>query len=196
MSSFGESTSYDVECDVAQGFNFDKSNTSVFGFVEKLKIGDLEVPADFNLKNPDEESAKEVAGVIRHFYWDGKKQSPLELMVQVGGTAQQKLDLLIHKEMKKEDVSIQFKIYKFDSGAGQAFYPKFHTLDAEIKGVVRKEKVGDDTKRCISIEERKSGEVAEPENFILTLHIDPQSAQELGAAASTSDKFVVDWGTD
>ena len=178
-------------CDMNQGFNFRKDVQTEIGYVTKLKVGGVDLTADFTLKDPESnQTDKKVVGVASYLGWDVSATEPVQLNVQVSETAKNKLDALTKKTMSNLEVDIAFDCYGYDPSE-KRYFKNFHTNEQEVKGLI----FGRGNDLAINMGLDQNQLVQEPRNYTLTLAVKPQpTAQELHYASSVSDKLVLQWG--
>lgn len=177
--------------DVRQGYNFDKNQQIPCGFVTKLKIGDAAFEADQAVRDTlSPESDLQVVGVLRSYEWDTSITGSHFFEMQVSVKGKQKVKQLLLKDMTKINVEVEYAIYDFDSSDAQAFFKQVHTNEAVLKGVVQKQ----NGNFVLNIRDIPSQEVAQPENYLLTMGFHAQGKQDVHMATSTTAKFVKQTG--
>ncbi len=181
------------DCDVVQGYQFKKDVQLKCGFVNKLKIGDVEFEADQDINKPDAPDAKvQVVGVIKYFKWGGGEVHPGLFEFQISADNKAKAQELIQNRLDKNNCEIDFEIFNFDSGKAKAFYQCFHTGGSPFNGVLQKEAGA----FVLSLNDTASSEVEQPENFLLVVGWNPQGTHDAQMATSASSKFVKPWGKE
>jgi len=180
-------------CDIVQGFNFQKDQQVAVGHLVACKIGDTEFDADLNVSDPEDSSKLiKVFGIISGIFWNGGYADPLQISCQISNTNKVKVATLTHKSLENTEVVFKFNIYDFDPKEKQ-YYKCFHANDTDLNGLV--EKTGGDLNLQIDMD--ASMEVQSPLNFNLNMGIVPQEGNmEIHVAISTSDKFVKKWGVE
>ncbi len=185
----------DIDYDIRQGYNFNKTDSKSCGFMTKLKIGDKELPADQMVKNildPEKELA--VVAVMGNIKWGTGITDPLLFEMQVSPTNKTNVKLLLLKELVKIDVTFEFLCYDFDTALNQQqYFESFHSNKTQMKGVLLKDASGG---LVLKVKEKAGTEVAQPENFLATLGVEPKGKQVLHYAASVPGKIVKQWGMD
>lgn len=182
--------SYD--CDVSQGFNFQKDVQILVGHINKLKVSTKELAVDIEVTDPEAVAGDKVkvVGVVSSMYWAGGFADPIQFGCQVSNANKKTLQVLSHSEMSDTTVLLEFTIYDYDPDE-KKYYKAFHTGDTELKGLV--EKAGGRLE--IEIEGHQSDEVVSPKNFTFSLGVMPEDLkQETHMAMSVSDKLVKEWG--
>ena len=179
-------------CDVSQGFNFQKDAQDLVGHISKLKIGDKDMDIDLGVTNPvDLKGDKiKVVGVASDIYWEGGFAQPIQFSCQVSNANKKTLAILTNSDLSNTAVEFAFEIYDYDPDKKE-YYKAFHTDGAALKGLV--EKSGGSLSISISMEQ--SGEVVTPNNFTLSLGVMPEDTEQTTHLAfSVSDKLVKRWG--
>ena len=184
-------SSYD--CNVSQGFNFQKDVQDIVGHITSLKIGDTELKSDFSLTNPEDISQTiKVFGVMSSIYWNGGYADPLQFSCMVSVDNKNALTLMTHKSMSNTEVELAFTVYAFDEKA-KKYFKAFHTNDVKLKSLVQKS-AGE---LHMSIDNDQASEVMSPKNYQFTLGAMPQDIEmEIHMAVSVSDKFVKKFGVE
>ena len=107
------SNTLNIGCDLAQGFNFRKDVMSQVGVVA-TQIGEIDLAPDIVLKDPENnQNDKKAVGVLSHIAW-GAPTDAIELYVQVGEDAKNKLDTLTKKNMSNIEVGLEFECFAYD----------------------------------------------------------------------------------
>jgi hypothetical protein len=178
-------------CDLVQGFNFRKDVQSQIGMVKKLKIGEMELSADFTLKDPESnQKDMKAVGVLSYAGWSVSPTDPVNISLQLSETAKNKIDTLTKKSLSNIEVEMEFDCYNYDTSK-KKYFKNFHTNEAEIKGLI----MGQGNDLAIRIELSPNPVVQEPQNYTLNLSVKPQSkAQNLHYLSSVDDKLVLAWG--
>ena len=187
------SSELSYQCDVTQGFNFDKTMQSIVGHINSIKIGDTELDVDLAVTDPtDLAGAKvKVVGVVSGIGWTGGFAQGIMLSAQIGNANQKKVTLLQHADLSNTAVEFKFTIYSYDPDA-KKYYKCFHANDVVLKGLVEKDSSGG---LALSIDSDQSTEVMSPLNFLLDIGIMPEDTeQDIHVAVSDTDKFVKNWG--
>ena len=69
-------------CNIQQGFFYNSSSQVKFGYIEHMKIGDVELNGDFSVHGPDFEDLN-VCGVMSHINWNEGIIDPIEISMQI-----------------------------------------------------------------------------------------------------------------
>jgi len=181
------------QCDVTQGFNFDKTVQSYVGHINSMKIGDTELEADLAVTDPTDLSGDKikVVGVISDIGWEGGFAQGVMVSAQIGNANQKAVTLLQHADLSNTAVVWVFTIYAYDPDV-KKYYKCFHANETELNGLVEKDASGG---LGLSIDPDPSTEVISPMNFAFDIGIMPEDTeQEIHVAVSDTDKFVKNWG--
>jgi hypothetical protein len=187
----GSDLSY--QCDVTQGFNFDKTNQSIVGHINSMKIGDTELDVDLAITDPTDLAGDKikVVGVMSGIGWEGGFAQGIMISAQIGNANQKMVTLLQHADLSNTAVEFKFTTYAYDPDA-KKYYKCFHANDEVLKGLVEKDSSGG---LGLSIDSDQSTEVMSPLNFFFDIGIMPEDTeQEIHVAVSDTDKFVKNWG--
>jgi hypothetical protein len=159
--------------------------------VKKLKIGEMELSADFTLKDPESnQKDMKAVGVLSYAGWSVSPTDPVNISLQLSETAKNKIDTLTKKSLSNIEVEMEFDCYNYDTSK-KKYFKNFHTNEAEIKGLI----MGQGNDLAIRIELSPNPVVQEPQNYTLNLSVKPQSkAQNLHYLSSVDDKLVLAWG--
>ncbi len=180
-------------CDETQAFNWVKDVQTVVGHLTALKIGDIEIEAQFELINPESMTEKtKVVGPLSNIYWGGGYGDPIQISAQVSTKNQQDVITLLQKEMDSNEVEFKFEIFAFDQAKGvEKYYQCFHCADETLFGLIHKSGSALD----LYIDKDPSG-IPSPKNFTLNITIMPaeDEAQVLHWAASVDGKLSKAWG--
>jgi hypothetical protein len=182
--------SYD--CDVSQGFNFQKDVQTMVGHINALKVSTKELAVDLEVTDPEDiPGAKvKVVGIVSSLFWAGGFADPIEFGCQVSNANKKTLQVLSHSEMSDTTVLFSFTIYDYDPDK-KKYYQAFHTAGKDLYGLV--EKGGG--RLSIEIDASQSDEIVSPKNFAFSLGVMPEDLkQETHMAMSVSDKLVKEWG--
>lgn len=181
------------QCDVTQGFNFDKTMQSIVGHINSMKIGDTELDVDLAVTDPTDITGDKikVVAVMSGIDWQGGFAQPLHISAQIGNKNQKSVTLLQHADLSNTAVEFKFTTYAYDPDA-KKYYKCFHANDTVLKGLVEKDGGGG---LSLSIDPDQSTEVMSPLNFYFDIGIMPEDTeQEIHVAVSDTDKFVKNWG--
>ena len=185
----------DFDCDVTQGFNFQKDLQKLVGHIVSCQVGDEAFDSDFKVQDPEGEADAFVGvfGIVSGIYWNGGYADPIQFNCQVSNANKVKIATLTHKSLTNTEVTFKFNIYDFDP-TEKKYYKCFHTDDADLKGLVMKS--GGELVMNISM--NQSDEITSPKNFAFNLGVMPQegASADLMVATSVSDKFVKKWGVE
>ena len=180
-------------CDVAQGFNFQRDAQDTVGHINSLKIGDTELKSDFTLTDPEDVSKTIKAfGVLSNIYWNGGYADPLQFSCMVSVDNKNALTLMTHKSLSNTEVEVVFTVYKYDEKA-KKYFKAFHSNATKLKCLVQKS----GGELHLSIDDDQGMEVMSPKNFQFTMGAMPQDvAMEIHLAVSVTDKFVEQFGVE
>jgi hypothetical protein len=178
-------------CDVGQGFNFQKDSQALVCHIDYLKIGGIELRSDLSVTNPtDPRNPKKVFGVGQTMYWHGGYADPIQFVAQVSDGNKRALATLLHQALSNTEVELAFTVYDYDPEQ-KKYYPAFHTDGQRLKGLVQKR----GGELVISLDPDQGQEVVIPRNYSFTLSAMPQDeAQEIHVAVSESDGFTKRFG--
>ena len=178
-------------CSVSQGFNFEKDSHYTVGFINSIKIGELELKSDLVVTDPEEiANTYKVFGVLSNIYWEGGYAEPLLISSQISTENKNMLAVLIHKSMENTEVSISFTVYSYDPKV-KKYFKSFHSDGRHLKGLVHKS--GGELDMALDADQGM--EVVSPKNYTFIIGIMPQGeSQQIHLAVSASDKFVKQWG--
>lgn len=176
-------------CDVYQGYNFKRDKHTTMGYITKLKLGDTELTADQNCKDPTEQDVKAVA-VLSDVLWETGVTDALYFSGQVSVTSKQSIAQLVYSTMVNVLVVVQFSVYEYDPLA-KKYFLCFHSNSTDMNGLL--EKKGEDLNLMVA--DDMSTQVQSPENYAFTIGIKPQpSAQALQVAVGDGKNFAKTWG--
>jgi hypothetical protein len=181
------------QCDVTQGFNFDKTMQSIVGHINSMKIGDTELDADLGITDPTDLAGDKikVVGILSGIGWQGGFAQGINISAQIGNKNQKAITLLQHADLSNTAVEFKFTTYAYDPEK-KVYYKCFHANDTVLKGLVEKDASGG---LGLSIDPDQSTEVMSPMNFFFDIGIMPEDTeQEIHVAVSDTDKFVKKWG--
>jgi len=187
----GSELSY--QCDVIQGFNFDKTMQSLVGHINSIKIGDSELDVDLTVTDPTDLAGDKikVVGIISNIGWEGGYAQDIMIAAQIGNANQKAVTLLQHADLSNTAVEFVFTVYAYDPDA-KKYYKCFHANDEALKGLVQKDSVGG---LALSCDPEQSTDVMSPLNFFFDIGIMPEDTeQDIHVAVSDTDKFVKNWG--
>lgn len=179
-------------CDVVQGFNFEKDAESTIGYIEYLKIGGTKLKSDFSVVNPISENQAKVVGVLSNISWEGGYAEPIVFACQVSKANQTTIAGLIHQSLENTEVEFAFSVCDYDPRT-KKYYKSFHSNSVNLQGLVLRE--GGDL--AMEISSAPSGEVVSPKNFSFNLGVMPQdTAMDVYMAFSSKNKLVKPWGVE
>lgn len=180
-------------CDVRQGFNFEKDAQVWVGHIVSLTIGPTPLSADIAVTDPTSANmatTAKVVGVVSNIYWAGGYADAVQFNCRVSITNKNTISTMTHTSLSNTEVKVKFNIYEYDP-VQKAYFKCFHTNDADINGLIYKTGGG----LQIQIDTEENTDVVSPKNFNLMLGVMPQpSAQSIQVAVSTSAKFAKQWG--
>ncbi len=180
------------DCDVSQGFNFQKDVQTLVGHINGLKVSTKDLAVDIEITDPEAVAGDKVkvVGVVSSLYWAGGFADPIQFSCHVSNANKKTIQVLSHSEMSDTTVLLDFTIYDYDPDE-KKYYKAFHTAGKDLKGLVQKS----GGQLAIEIDSAQSDEVVSPKNFAFTLGVMPEDLkQETHMAMSVSDKLVKEWG--
>ncbi|ODN43338.1 hypothetical protein [Piscirickettsia litoralis] len=185
--------SYSQECSVIQGFNVNPNRHQRFGYIDYLRIGDLEFVPDIHANVPVDGAKSQHVGVISDLFWqDTAKVSPITLDFRLSVSNQQKLMQYTQGNNFNSDVLVEFASYEYDPNA-HTFYSSFNTDKETIEGDL--EVLAPDSQLAIYVSKDPETDVQSPVNYFAYLSIVPTAkAQQLISATSVTIKEVLPWG--
>ena len=182
--------SIDKPCSVFNAFNFKRDVQDRVGHLTTLKIGDKVITADLSVKQPTDEAATKVVGVISNFHWDGGIAEPLQISFQVSLPNKNEVATLLHTSLKSIVIEWTFNIFEYDREA-KTFFLAFHTNATAVKGLIQTQ--GSD--RVFHLADEPGSEVQKPENYQVVIGVVPEDTEQaLHMAVSNDKKFVKPWG--
>jgi hypothetical protein len=178
-------------CDVSQGFNFQKDQQTVVGHIDTLTIGDIEFKADLNVADPLNSTERiKVVAVASYIEWQGGYADAIVFSGQVSTENKKDAVLLQHKDLANTAVEVNFTIYDYDPDA-KKYYQAFYTDDTALEGLVQKT----GSELVLQISSDQSMEVASPKNYVFSLGVMPNEVEQaIQMAVSDTDKFAKSWG--
>lgn len=177
-------------CSIKQGFEFKRDVQVTIGHIDYLKIGDVVLAQDFEVKNPIDEREVKTVGVMSAFLWNGARDDWLEFSFQISAANKNVLRNIIHQEIDKAKVEIAFTVYDFDPISNQ-YYGSVDTNALILSGSIA-ERAGT---RFISVALEPSQEVEPPENYAVDLKLMPPGFEQMIIlSVSASDTFERSWG--
>ncbi|WP_395168186.1 hypothetical protein ACGP04_15170 [Piscirickettsia salmonis] len=178
---------------VAQGFNVNANIHRRFGYINYLRIGDLELSADIDVEVPVEGVKSKHVGVISDLFWqETAKVQPITIDFRLSVSNQQQLAHYIEQNNFNSDVLIEFASYDYDANA-QAFYSSFNTDKETIEGDL--EILAADSQLAIYVGKEQETDVQSPVNYFVSLSmVSTAKAQQLISATSARIKRMLPWG--
>ena len=183
---------FQKNCDVKQGYDYQKDVQTPIGYITSLKIGDQELKADQTVKDPmAPDTDFPVVAVLSGVIWTLGVTDPFHFSGQISVYNKQNVLSLTYKSLSKVDVTFKVAVYEYDPIQKKYFKCMLGTDDAVLNGLVEKS----NGELTLSISDDASHEVISPENYAFHVGINPQpSAQTVTVATSFSDKVVKSWG--
>jgi len=183
----------EYNCNIYQGFNFQKDQQVLIGHIVACKVGNDQFDADITVTDPNDISKDvKVFGIVSSISWNGGYADAIQFGCQVSTKNKTKIATLVHKSLANTEVLFKFNVFDYDPKE-KKYYKCFHSNDADLKGLVMKAS-GD---LAISIAMDQSAEVLSPRNYAFALSVMPQDVNmEIHMAVSVSDKFVKKWGVE
>ena len=180
------------DLDITQAFNYAKDVQNAVGHLTKLKIGDTELSADLTFTKPTDDLTYSVVGAIATIEWAGGHGDPMKLDLLVTTKNKQKIATLLHKELSKTDVLIQFKVYEYDPVAKVWYISFMAASNAVLEGLLLK----DSGKLDLTIPETKPNDtIKSPENWKIHIGVAPwPKQQDLQYATANGQNVVKKWG--
>jgi len=179
-------------CDQVQAFNLERDTQATIGHLTFLKVSDKDaLKADISVKKPlAGNEAASVVGVINEIEWEGGYAKPIRINCQVSTQNKQTVSMLLHQDLANTGVVMKFNIYEYDPHA-KVHYLCFHTLDANVEGLLLKE----GGKLSLTIENNPSEDVPSPQNYTMEFTVMPKEAEQaLQFATSSTQKTAKYWG--
>jgi hypothetical protein len=186
-------TAFARSLDVAQGFNFSKTEQSSVGFVTKLKLGDVELKADqASIKDPEQPGqniSTKVVGVLGHYMWETRTTDAMYLALHVSEENKNELSAKLLTDWTNMEVVFSYVIYEYDPKAKKYF--KSNWCEPELKGILEK----NGRSLNLTVASEPSSEVQSPEVFALQVGIKPQTEEQMVHLATAYNKNLSKlWG--
>jgi hypothetical protein len=180
-----------IGCDLAQGFNFRKDVMSQVGVLTKLKIGDIDLKPDITLKDPENnQKDKKVVGVLSYLTWEAAPTDAIDIFVQIGEDAKNKVDTLTKKNMSNIEVEFEFDCYAYDPKE-KKYFKNFHTNETTMEGLI----LGEGKDLAIEMGLDANAMIQQPLNYNLRIGVKPQAKEQtLHYSSSVQDKLVMQYG--
>ncbi|APS50208.1 hypothetical protein AVI51_04625 [Piscirickettsia salmonis] len=182
------------ECNVSQGFNINLNIHQCFGYINYLRIGELELTADMNTSTSIEGEKSAHVGVISDLFWsETAKVKPITIDFRLSVSNQQKLAEYIQKNNFNSDVLVEFATYDYDPNA-KIFYSSLNTDKETLEGNLEVKERG---KLGVFVAKVPEEDIPSPANYFSTLSIVANAKeQHLISASSASIKTVLPWGVE
>lgn len=184
--------SLNFDCDIKQGFNFQKGAQCLIGHLAEIKIGDgVAFAVDIAVTNPTtiDIAAEKVVGVISKIYWEGGHADPIWLGCRISTNNKVVATTLMHTNLSNTEVGLKFNIYDYDPEQ-KKFFTCFHTIGI-LKGLISKS--GGELE--LGVNPKQEDDIASPKNYSFYIAVIPsEEEQVIGFAASTDANFSKKWG--
>ena len=182
-------------CDTSQGFNFQKDQQPLVGFVDVFNISEGgELVSDIAVTDPENiggDARLTVFGVINDIYWSGGYTDPIQISCQVSNENRKVLASLLHASLSDTSAQLKFTVFDYDPEAKQ-YFKAFHTEDETLECLILKQ--GGDL--ALSVEDEPNPSVPSPLNYTLQVglmpHDEAEAAIHIGIDVAT--KLAKQWG--
>ena len=183
-----------INCDIIQGFNYQKDAQTLIGHITKLQIGDTEYEPDLTVQDPtkigNDDGKVAVVGVLSNIYWQGGHAEAVLFNCRVSTENKKASILLQHTSLSKTDVVFSFVVYDYDPDKKE-YYKSFHTTDTPLNGLVAKHGGQLD----MNIDTNQAIDVVSPKNYDFSLGVMPQEEeQQIENAEAQDANFSKKWG--
>ena len=118
------------ECDVGQGYNFDKNNRHTFGYINTLVIGDANIAPDIRIVLPTA-TTKSVVSVLGKASWSTLPNASITFQGRVSAPNMQRLTTLISQNPSKTIVTLSFVVYEYDL-VNQVYFTCFKSYKGQV----------------------------------------------------------------
>jgi hypothetical protein len=178
---------------VKQGFNFDKDKQDKVGFLQTLKIGDVELKPDFmtimDPLTPTKALETGIVAVLSSFDWNTGSTDAIYISGQVSTQHRQKIAEMLLGSWSNVKVEFSFSIYEYEPEKKKFFKSAF--VDNALHGLL--EKNGSDLN--LDVADDPSMEVQSPQNYAFRIGIKPESQEQLiQLAVGDARKVTKKWG--
>ena len=180
-----------INCDVAEGFQFTGTQGAPIGHLMSLQIGDIVLTPDLPVVDPSNpEATVSVVGVLENINWNNITTDPLSFIARLSAANKSSVDDLLGSLTGNERVLLQFSVYEHDSFS-DAYYKSFHSNTVTIAG-------GIDVVDPEAMSQTADSDMANPENYSFTLSVaaDNQTTHHLFRTQSTGLNVTWTWGDD
>ena len=103
---------FERECNVGQGYNFNKNERHTYGYINTLVIGGAKITPDIRVLSPG--ATKPVFSVLSKVSWDMDRGTPITFEGRVSAENAAGLRALIQQSMAFPIVTLSFVVYEYD----------------------------------------------------------------------------------
>lgn len=182
---------YHRHLDVRQGYHHTKDVWAPVGFITRLQLDILSLPADQICKDPTRPTQDlAVVAVLSQVLWDTGITDALYFSGQISTFNRQTLARTLPGVPFSVEVVFQFAVYDYDPIA-KKYFLSFHSNGTDMNGFA--EKRADNV--TVALADDASTEVLTPQNYTLGIGIEPQLLEQTLVIASADQRSIVKkWG--
>lgn len=179
----------EFSCNAKNAYNFRIADGEPIGHLVKLSFEtggtlDQDVEVDDPL-NPGNKI--KVVGILDHIYWPADGTEPVDMRFRVSNKNKPLISVASRTSDGSTDMKAEWIIYEYD-GNTKKYHKAFHTNKKEINCVRT-------SGRPPHIENVRSREIQEPENYVTQLSLTGKGKQELTFAGSPGHNLQIQFGT-
>ncbi|RNC77316.1 hypothetical protein DA717_10940 [Piscirickettsiaceae bacterium NZ-RLO2] len=181
----------DSDCNLLQGFNFNRNNQNRIMHVKSLTIGTITLSPDFEVIDPTTGDKSSVVGVGSYLGWRQQKTSPLFMGFYSSHTNTADLSSYVSNSMDNTSVSFEVEMFEYDPNAKQ-YFKAFHCDAQSMKGEILCDSRG---KLAGFINKESSKLVQSPLNYQINFGFSPAPEEQLFITqTSNTIKVCNAWG--
>ncbi|HZD31287.1 MAG TPA: hypothetical protein VE779_06475 [Candidatus Angelobacter sp.] len=181
-----------ISCDIKQGYAFQATATTPFGYLTELYIGGQMLAADQPVNPAVVNNPGTVVAVLSSVKWAGGVANPLQFVGQVSLANAEYISNFLQQTSPFDSIRFKFLVYQYDQQPKQ-YFEEFYSGNAEMQGIFAQQgKVLD-----LQMYTTPMPYPANPPTFQFTIAIMPAplaGQQMLQVASSATAKLAKPWG--
>ncbi len=176
--------------DVAQGYRFNASKTTPYGYVMSFQTADGIENSSYKLYNAVTKQGSIAAAVIEHYSWAGGRRDPLSLTVRMTEASAQRLKSIAPSKFTR----IEFAIFEPDGVGGYRYALGTASESAQYLKTAYPYIEGPPVSGLTVATQPAATPSDVPQNVVVTFTLTPGSVGQLLRRGPAGSTYTMPWG--